>query len=607
MFSEYKLNIFDFDIYSRRISFFYNKRDELGTTLGLVLTFLYAIMTLIIFIIYSIKTIRRTDVKAHESTVYSMGLPSIDINPNLFYIAFGLENPVSLNKYLDERIYYPKVTYIKKEKINGVEITRESISLDVERCQVQKFGDNYKKLFSPGELNNSYCLKDFNLTLFGGSKYNQSSYIQITIHPCINNTENNNYCKSQTIIDSHLTSAYFSIIIKDIGLNPLNYSYPMIPTIQSLKTNVDISICRESFISLGITEIDTDEGLFINSIRKEYYLNYRKYSQSFYFINNNEYLQGHEVFAGQIYLEDNILLQKREYTKMSEVLSVTGGYMQLISTFFICINLFTKNISVEKKILNQLFNFNIKQKKIVLNIQYEKKLNCCIRNEKGNINAFIPFFAKKKINHGKKIINFKLNDHSSRNDLSPSSNNNTFYNFNSKKKINTFNLAKKHYSDKNLSNNISNLNNKKRPIYIEQNIINRSKMIMLFKDDFKDEEINSQINKMCGKKKFMKNSNNKNYIIDNNENNNHSNELKTIENETINEVSFNFADYFCCLRIRKNNDENVRVFNFGINFYRNQMNIINFFNIFFLTEIMLTQFIYKKSNILNQIIDIPLR
>ena len=349
MFNEYKINIFDFDIYSKQISFFYNKRDKLGTILGLFLTFLYAIMTLIIFTYYSIKTIKRTDVKANESTVYSLGSPSIDINPNLFYIAFGLETPISLNKFIDERIYYPKVTYIRKEKINGVEITKEKISLDVERCQVEKFGVNYQTQFFPGELNNSYCLKDFNLTLIGGAKYNQS-YIQITIHPCVNNTENNNYCKSQAIIDSHLTSGYFYIIIKDIGLNPLNYSYPMIPTIHSKKTNVDITICRESLIYLGITEIDTDEGLFSNSIRKESYLKYSKYSQSFYFINRNEYLQGNEIFSGFIYLEDYMIVQKREYTKMSEVFSVTGGYMQLISTIFVCINLFTKNLSKEKKI-----------------------------------------------------------------------------------------------------------------------------------------------------------------------------------------------------------------------------------------------------------------
>ena len=66
----------------------------------------------------------------------------------------------------------------------------------------------------------------------------------------------------------------------------------MIPTIQSLKTNVDITICRESLIYLWITEIDTDERLFTNSIKKKHYLQYRKYSQSFYFINKTEYLQG---------------------------------------------------------------------------------------------------------------------------------------------------------------------------------------------------------------------------------------------------------------------------------------------------------------------------
>ena len=448
MFSEYKINIFDFDIYSKRISFFYNKRDKLGTILGLFLTFLYAIMTLIIFTYYSIKTIKRTDVKAHESTVYSLGLPSIDINPNLFYIAFGLENPISLNNFIDERIYYPKVTYIKKEKINGVEITKEEISLDVERCKVEKFGNNYQTQFTPGELSNSYCLKDFNLNLIGGSKQ-YLTYIQITIHPCVNKTENNNYCKSQTIIDSHLTSGYFYIIMKDIGLNPLNYSYPMIPTIHSVKTNVDITICRESLIYLGITEIDTDEGLFTNSIRKERYLQYRKYSQSFYFINKNEYLQGNEIFSGLIYLEDYIIVQKREYTKMSEVFSITGGYMQLISTIFICINLFTKNLSVEKKILNKLFNFNIKQKKLVLNIKYDKKLNCFIRNENGNIDAFIPFFAKKNINHGK-TNHFLLNDHLSRKELYFSTYNNTFSNFNiNKKKLSTLKISKNNNSDKN--------------------------------------------------------------------------------------------------------------------------------------------------------------
>ena len=50
MLSDYELNIYDFDIYSKRISFFYDKRDKVGTVFGLILTFLYVVITLILFL-----------------------------------------------------------------------------------------------------------------------------------------------------------------------------------------------------------------------------------------------------------------------------------------------------------------------------------------------------------------------------------------------------------------------------------------------------------------------------------------------------------------------------------------------------------------------------
>ena len=120
------------------------------------------------------------------------------------------------------------------------------------------------------------------LLLLQKDLYEKSSFIQIKIHPCINTTDNNNHCKPQKIIDSYLTSGYFSITIKDIGLNPSNYSFPVIPIIQNLKTNVDITMCRESLIYMGITEVHTDTGLFSNLLKIERFLEYRKYSQSFF-------------------------------------------------------------------------------------------------------------------------------------------------------------------------------------------------------------------------------------------------------------------------------------------------------------------------------------
>ena len=89
--------------------------------------------------------------------------------------------------------------------------------LNVERCNVSKFGEKYESLLDQNELNNSYCLQNFNLSLSGGFKYDQFSYIRIKIQPCINSTQNNFHCKPQHIIDSYLSSAYFSMLIKDIA------------------------------------------------------------------------------------------------------------------------------------------------------------------------------------------------------------------------------------------------------------------------------------------------------------------------------------------------------------------------------------------------------
>ena len=46
MFTKKEINIFDFDIYSRRISFFFNSKEKIGSVFGFILTILYVISTL---------------------------------------------------------------------------------------------------------------------------------------------------------------------------------------------------------------------------------------------------------------------------------------------------------------------------------------------------------------------------------------------------------------------------------------------------------------------------------------------------------------------------------------------------------------------------------
>ena len=50
-------------------------------------------------------------------------MPTIDLQRNYFYFAFGLEDPVTLNRFIDETIYHPEVVYIDRAKINGEFVT----------------------------------------------------------------------------------------------------------------------------------------------------------------------------------------------------------------------------------------------------------------------------------------------------------------------------------------------------------------------------------------------------------------------------------------------------------------------------------------------------
>ena len=202
--------------------------------------------------------------KVYDSTMKAQEIPTINVNSNNFYFAFGLEDPISLNRFIDESVYYPQILFINKIKINGEFITKTEKILEFEKCREENFGSDYQHLFLKGELNNSYCLKDFNynLTLTGGFKYEKMTYFRIKLFPCVNSTENNNHCKPQEKIDYFFSSNYFSILIKNFGLNPSNYSFPVVPVLEDLFTTIDKNLYRSLLIDFGITEIHTDKSLF---------------------------------------------------------------------------------------------------------------------------------------------------------------------------------------------------------------------------------------------------------------------------------------------------------------------------------------------------------
>ena len=538
-----KINYLYFDMYSKRASFFYNNQEKIGSYFGLFLTILYILFLLLLFFYNLILTVKRKEIKVYDSSIYAQKMPSITINSDNLYFAFGVEHPKTNLRFIDETIYYPQILFIDRVKQNGEFKTITKKVLDVERCKEENFGKNYQHLFIKGELNSSYCLKDFNynLTLAGGYKYEQMSYIRIKLFQCTNTSENNNHCKSQEEIDQYLTNGYFSILVKNFGLNPSNYSFPVLPTLQDLYTTIDKRLYRNFVINFGITEIHTDNGLINQNINIQKYLQYRQTIDSFSFANEDGIKNGKEFCIAQLRLDDNIFIQKRAYTKISEICSRIGGYMQLLYAAFSLISIFINKITNEVKIINSIFKFNIKKKRMILRFNNLKEL------ESSNV-LIMPL--RKSIT---KIKGFEFVNKSKLNLIKEVNNETNICNSDNKNMKNTqssnMNSNNENFVEKiNINNNIKNIkNNNKLNLYTN-----------------KIEESIKQFNEEFSMKNNLKASND-------------------IMRDYNDQINLNFIQYFCCKKDRKKKKQ-IDSFNLGIEFYRKKMDLIHYFTILLIVE-----------------------
>ena len=544
-----KMPLFNFDIYSKRTSFFFNNQEKISSYFGFFLTLVYILASISLFIYQIVIAIRREELNVYDSTIYAQEMPSMTVNSDQLYFAFGLEDPKTSNRFIDDSIYIPKIVFIDKVKINDEFVTAEQRTLEYEKCNVEKFGENYQHLFIKDELNNSYCLKDLNLnvTFSGGYKYERMTYIRIRIYPCVNSIENNNSCKSQEEIDNFMSSGYFSIILKDFGLNPSNYSFPVVPTLQDLYTTIDKKIMKNYILNFGITEIQTDKGIVNENIKVKKYLQYRKELQTFTFRDEQDYYSGKSVILVQLKLDDTIHVQKRTYTKISDIFSRIGGYMQLLNTVFLLLTSIVNKLHSELKIINGIFSFNLKKNKVILKFQTFKSTNF---KENSNNNSKNKYFIFSK----KSIDDLKIVEKDNK------SNNNLIF------------------KDNQLGNVTSNLNIYEKNKYEAQNsirIIKNKNNIPYENSKQESTKSKNEMNQHIRENNIIFNKDNlqiNNFDIYNNETN--------ILKEYNDHINISLFDYTCSNK----NSKQYKLFNLGNSFYRKKMDIVHVFTIISIIE-----------------------
>ena len=412
---------YEFDLFGKSPEFYYKKRAKKVSITGRIFTIIYSLIYTAFFFYKLVRMLKRVNVTFYDTFAYIGEIPSINITNENFYGGFA----IGTIPFIDETIYYPKAEFYSGKKVGG-EWNWSSKEIELERCNIEKFGSKYRGLFKDKPLNNLYCLSEVNVTLEGYSTNDQFSYFYLTFYKCNGTTKDGSPCKPSSEIDKYLYSNIVQFYMQDIELTPYIYKSPVQIREKDITGPIYKNLYQKiyAYMQIVITETDNDvigfEGLSNVQIEKNI-----KYDESWIISapnNGQTYDEGYPIFEITVQLSEKVLTQKRTYTKLFEVLGDVGGLMEFFFSFFNIIASSLADTLYNISLINNLFTFNL-EKKIVLVKNKSIKNRFSLKEKtslikpifrqsnlspKNIINSNDEMIDLKKINSKNKEINSKL-------------------------------------------------------------------------------------------------------------------------------------------------------------------------------------------------------
>ena len=512
------------DIFDKSFELYYKGKSKKSTYIGSIFTICYGVIYFSFFLYKILRMINKRDITFYDTTAHLEEIPQIDATNENFYGGFALEHPETYDNFIDETIYYPKA-YYKIGRLEGDDWIWTIKEIELEKCQLEKFGSTYKDKFKNKKLNNLYCFKNVNDKLLGHFSYDYYSFYFIQLFPCRNTTENSK-CQTREKMDYYLKSTFVSFQLQDIEITPLNFSHPVIGRDLDVYATVGKKLFQELHVLYQIVDIETDLDLLgfsdFQNVRTEKYLKYNSLIQMTNILENDLYETGESFCNITIKLTEKVLTERRRYTKLIEVMRDVGGFMEVILSVFKIVSLFSTNILYEKSLVNCLFEFDIDRKNIIIHNKYQNKLT-------------------KKINLDKKIS-----------------------------KRNEYELDYNILNNDVIATSKNNLNNNKLKNYYENNLeldkINRRRSNL--------RPMRNNINR----RNFIRRTINNINIIKNIDIYNYKNKGEELDGTIINKIKINMCCiYFCFLCVRKRkNMENI-LLDEGMRIIIEKLDIINIF------------------------------
>ena len=418
------------DFFGKSPELYIKGRPKQVTIIGRIFTLIFITIYILIFCYKVYRMSIRVDITFYDSYSNTDEKPTIKITKENFTLVFAVFDEYG-EPFIEESIYYPLAFFYDGD----------FTQINIERCDPDKIGHQYQQYFANTDISNFYCITDINYEMV---PYKNS--IRIEIFPCKDNNENETYCESNEVIEEYLNNLLFIVYFQDIMLTPLNYSTPVKKRINNLNTEIFNNLGQYLHTEMETVRIETSTNIigfdFFTKPKVEQFIKFDKEQIIPYpGFNLQDENNNYPISIFEVLLNDKILLEKRNYIQLIDVLGEIGGLMEIIYSFFGMICSLIVDTLYEKNIINNLFSFDLSKKLILIKKKKNEEIiiNKEKNNKKNNINNLLIF--------KKKNTDIEINDKKSEKENNTMKN--SFKDMNKNSEENILNVPKKIKIEKN--------------------------------------------------------------------------------------------------------------------------------------------------------------
>ena len=368
------LNLFDF--YGINFPLRYRKKPRFATKLGILLSLITVIFSVIFVLIYLIQLIDRSYFelyKFREKEAREIDFSNIPLMIGLLD-SFGNAKKIDTN-YIEIQIDNNDHQIIQK---NGTRIIqRISNKIEIESCEkyLNSLNHSYKNeiisYLNEQRIEYNFCVKQGQKLKFSGrygDMINGFNILEIHLNRC-NSTKENNTCKSKEEINNYLKNLYFYVMYLENGIDHNNFKNPIYNKFRIETFGIFPEILKRVYYFIRAGIYKSDNGILFSSINKKNFYEYKEKYIDQVKEEGEAYYNNLSILEFAFSSLDYIKIYKRNYRKITDVCAVIGGWIDFL---FIVFQFITQYFSRKTLIVDITNHLICKRCKDNCDIEYHK-------------------------------------------------------------------------------------------------------------------------------------------------------------------------------------------------------------------------------------------